>query len=225
MALVSLSPWPTEDADVTAAIACLKTVLPGNLTDDRIERLGQMAADRVERYAPNAPANTKSVAVELFCGYAAQINTGPIAKLNVGKLDLERRTNHSAVWNHCGAAGLLSEWKTRNGMIISGTSNDDDETEDTDMPRTQLAAIPLGETPVNLSSGLDDGDYQFQRSVTSDPEAIILYYFGDTASADEADYFTLGETEFVDFTVPGNVWARVLDTLTDREAAVAISTA
>ena len=224
MALVSLSPWPTEDADVLAAIACLKTVLPGNLTDDRIERLGQMAADRVERYAKHAPANTKSVAVEMFCGYVSQSNTGPINKLDVGNISIERRTNVAGMFRLSGAAGLLSEWKIRNAALIEGTYNGDDETEDTDMPRTQLASISLGETPTNLSSGLDDGDYQFQRSVTSDTEAVILYYFGENASVAEADYFTLSGDEYIDFTVPGNVWARVLDTLSDRTAAVAIST-
>ena len=116
MALVSLSPWPTEDADVLAAIACLKTVLPGNLTDDRIERLGQMAADRVERYAKHAPANTKSVAVEMFCGYVSQSNTGPVQQ------DGPHQDQHRAP-DKCTPRpgiicpvqpGLLSEWKTRN---------------------------------------------------------------------------------------------------------------
>ena len=81
------------------------------------------------------------------------------------------------------------------------------------MPRTQLAAI------ISLR-GDDQRIYHpaWMMGITSIPAVgtpptwrqLILYYFGVIASATaEADYFTLSGDEYVDFTVPGNVWAKV----------------
>ena len=55
--------------------------------------------------------------------------------------------------------------------------------------------------------------------------AVILYSFGDdSAPTNDGDYFTLNGLEYIEFTVPGNVWAKVLDTSQNYTAALAIST-
>ena len=224
MALVNLSPWPTTPVALQKATECLKQVLSSSLTDDRVQRFGSVAAAYVERYAPAAPANVRSIAVEMFSGYLSQAGTGPVTKIQLGNVDIERRINHAAAFRLCGAASMLSEWKVRNAGLITGTYTDVDAEED-DMTRTQLTAVDLSETAVNIISGLSDGDFEFQRSIVSDVNATILYSFGDdSAPANDADYFTLDGYEYVAFSVPGNVWAKVLDTTQDYTASLAIST-
>ena len=153
MALVDLSPWPTTPVALQKATECLKQVLSSSLSDDRVQRFGSVAAAYVEKYAPLAPDNVRSIAVEMFSGYLSQAGTGPVMKIHMGNVDIERRINHAAAFRLCGAASLLSEWKVRNAGLIEGTYTDDVVEED-DMTRTQLTAVDLSEVAVNIISGL-----------------------------------------------------------------------
>ena len=218
---VVLTPWPRLTSEVDAAVECLRQVLPDSLNDARIKRLGATASAHVERYANRAPQNVKDQAAELFAGYLSQARTGPVTKITLANLDIERMTNHAAMFRNCGAAALLSPWKIRRGGAIPGTYQ-----EGPVMSRTQLSSVDITETAVDITTGLDDDTtFEFQRSITSQSAAIILYAFaGATAPTDEGDYFTLSGDEYVPFTTPGEVWVKVADTSSDHTAAVAIST-
>ena len=115
---VTLSPWPTTPAAMEKAVNCLKQVLPANLDGPAIKRLGAMASEHVEGYAPGAPQCVRDQAVELFAGYIAQSRTGPINKLGLANVNIERSTNHAAAFRLCGAAGLLTRWKVRRAGAI-----------------------------------------------------------------------------------------------------------
>ena len=233
---VTLSPWPSTPVALQKATECLRQVLPAELDDTRIQRLGATAAAMVEQYAPMAPQPVRDQAVEMYAGYLVQARTGPITKLEVGNISMERQVNHAAAFRLCGAAGILTRWKVRRAGVIGVPVNEAAQQTSTPTPlpvpapqpatrRQQLAHIDLTETPVDITAGLDPGRYQFQRSIDSDAAAIILYAFGPSAPADEADYFTLDDAEIVEFTVPGDLWARVLDFDPDRLAKIALSTA
>ena len=94
------------------------------------------------------------------------------------------------------------------------------------MAKTQLPSVTITETATDIANGLDDDStFEFQRSITSPPAAIILYAFGGTsAPTSEGDYFTLSGDEYVPFVTPGNVWVKVADTTADLTATIAIST-
>ena len=68
MAVATLSPWPTTPAALTAARECLKTAL-GEDDDAAAQRLGSVAAELVERYAPAAPQPVKNEAVVRTAGW------------------------------------------------------------------------------------------------------------------------------------------------------------
>ena len=220
---VRLSPWPRLTSEVDSAVECLRQVLPDNLDDARIKRIGATASAHVERYAGRGtPQNCKDQATELFSGYLSQARTGPVTKIALGTFSTERMTNHAAMFRNSGAAALLAPWKIRRGGAIPGTFTKGAPA----MSRTQLASVDISETAVDITNGLDDDvTYEFQRSITSQASAIILYAFGaTTAPSDEADYFTLSGDEFVPFVTPGSVWVKVADTTSNYTAAVAIST-
>ena len=117
---MALSPWPTSPVALTNATTILRQVLPDGLDDARVQRLGKMAADRVESYSPGAPQNTKDTAVELYAGYINQARRGNLSKLNTGGIDLEFGTfNFAAAFRHSGAMALLSPYKVRRAGAIS----------------------------------------------------------------------------------------------------------
>ena len=219
---VALSPWPRLTSEIDRAVECLRQVLPDSLDDARIKRLGAVAAAHVERYASNAPQNVKDQSAEMYIGYMAESRGGPVTKISLRTIDIERQVNHAAMFRNCGAAGLLSPWKKRRGGAIPGTYKETEK-----MSRTQLPNVDITETAINIADGLDsDTSYEFQRSIESQIEAVILYAFGggDTAPANDADYHVLDGFEYVAFIGSDTVWCKVADTTSDRTAAVAIST-
>lgn len=122
-----LSPWPggsINDPDLAVrspvffATSCLKDAIQPGASDATIRRLGETAAAHVERYAPGAPQAVKNEAVIRFSSYMIQSNTGPITKLDVGRVNIERTTNHQAMFRLCCASGLLSHWKVRRAGAI-----------------------------------------------------------------------------------------------------------
>lgn len=116
---VTLSPWPTTPAALTAALACLRQVISES-DDERLGRLGAAASAHVERCAPDAPQAVKDQAVEMLAGYMAQAaRTGSTMKIDTGSVSIERTTNHAAMFRNSGAAGLLSPWKVRRAGAIS----------------------------------------------------------------------------------------------------------
>lgn len=128
MAIVSLSPWPASGNDLTTAISTLKDAIKPGAGNDEIERLGKVASDRVENYAPGAPDATRTEALILFAGYLIEtagnsfgalrdetIDAGPV------KLDYAYQANNGPAFRNCGAAGLLSPWKVRRaGLLKTG---------------------------------------------------------------------------------------------------------
>ena len=130
---IVLAPWPVgsiNDPDlavrspVVFATSYLKDLISPGASDATIRRLGETAAAHVERYAPSAPKAVKNEAVVRFAGYLIQSNTGPITKLDVGRVNIERTTNHAGMFRNSGAAGLLSSWKRRRAGLISGTHSE-----------------------------------------------------------------------------------------------------
>ena len=117
MALMDLSPWPTDgDASHRAARQLAESVRGAALTsggrenEDRAIALGMAASAMVERYAPNAPQILKNEAVIRFAGYLAQSDFGSIVQEDLGPQSVTYPTNHAAMFRNSGAAGLLTRW-------------------------------------------------------------------------------------------------------------------
>ena len=115
---MALSPWPTSPVALASATTILKQVLSGNLTDARVQQLGSTASAVVEDYAPSAPTAVRDQALEMYAGYLAQARTGPVTKIDAGKIMLERMTNHAGAFRLCGAAGLLGHWRIRRAGTV-----------------------------------------------------------------------------------------------------------
>ena len=125
MALRELSPWPDTPAALASATAVLKQVLPDNLSDERVQRLGAVASALVEDYAPGAPQNVRDQCTEMVAGYMAQVTNnafGAVVDDTVDladiKLDNAYQHNHGMMFRNCGAAAMLSPWKVRRGGAI-----------------------------------------------------------------------------------------------------------
>ena len=114
----ALSPWPstTLPSQRAAAIERLKQAIAGRAaeSDEIACSLGELAAARVEREAPDAPSAVRDECVIRYAGYLAQSDYGGIVREEVGGVRVvEYVTNHSNAWRNSGAAGLLSVWKKR----------------------------------------------------------------------------------------------------------------
>ena len=117
---MALSPWPTDTAEVTAAVARIQREAAGRAMRDAdgAAHLGQVAAALVEREAPAAPEAIKDEAVIRFAGYLAQADFATLRQETIGPLTREHVTNHGPAFRNCGAKGLLSPWKARRAGAI-----------------------------------------------------------------------------------------------------------
>lgn len=120
MALAVLSPWPTTPAATAAAVACLRAAIANEgEADEVIERIGAVAAERVERYAPGAPQPIRDEATIRFAGYLYGSDFGGIRKETIGPQEVEYIANHANAWRNSGAAALLAPWRVRRAGVIA----------------------------------------------------------------------------------------------------------
>ena len=116
---MALSLWPTTPAAQATATSTLKVAIADGMADDSIiQRVGSVAAERVEREVSNAPQAVRDEAVIRFAGYLYSADFGAIRKESIGPQDVEHVTNHSNAWKNSGAAALLSPWKIRRAGVI-----------------------------------------------------------------------------------------------------------
>ena len=116
---MALSPWPSSPAALALATSTLKDAISPGAADATIQRLGATAAGRVEKYAPGAPEAVKEQAVIQYAGYLIQSNPGPVTKIDVGAVNIEKQVNHAAAFRHSGAMALLSPYKARTAVAIA----------------------------------------------------------------------------------------------------------
>ena len=119
MAVAALSPWPTSQAALAAATACLKAEVYGqDLTDDRVKALGGAAAALVEAYAPDAPQAVKNEAVIRCAGWLTGQPSSNIRGEAAGELSIEYAPSMQSALRHSGAMALLTTWKVRRAGAI-----------------------------------------------------------------------------------------------------------
>ena len=70
---MALSPWPESQAEVDAAVAVLEAALPPGAP---AQRLGPVAAEMTEHFAPNAPESVKSESVIRISAWLFQRSPG-----------------------------------------------------------------------------------------------------------------------------------------------------
>ncbi len=121
MALAALSPWPATTATVAraAAVECLKAgIAADDLTDDRINAMGETVSALVERYAPDAPQAVKNEATIRAAGWLLESPSSGIRDERGGELSAGYSPSMTGCLRHSGAMGLLSPWKSRRGGSI-----------------------------------------------------------------------------------------------------------
>ena len=109
---VALSPWPAAPA---TAIVRLKAAVAGRAaeSDEAAAALGELAAARVEREAPEAPQAIRDEAVIRYAGYMAGADYGAIRAETIGPQSVDYKVSHGNAWRSCGAAGLLAPWRVQ----------------------------------------------------------------------------------------------------------------
>ena len=100
-----------------AARECLKTAL-GESDDAAAQRLGSVAAELVERYAPAAPQPVKNEAVIRTAGWLRDQPSVALRSEDVGPLSVSYATTHVSALRHSGAMALLSPFKVRRAGAI-----------------------------------------------------------------------------------------------------------
>ena len=118
MSAVTLAPWPTSSVALTNAIECLRQVLPDNLTDDQVARLGATAAELVENYSSNAPTAAKDTAVERCAGWLAEHPSASVRSEKVGDIETQYNSANLSALRHSGAMALLTMYKIRRAGAI-----------------------------------------------------------------------------------------------------------
>ena len=114
---VAMSPWPSSPVALTAATECLATAL-GEDDAATVQRLGSVAAELVQRYAPDAPAPVKNEAVIRCAGWLAGQPAAAIRSEKVGELGVDYVPSMLSALRHSGGQALLSGWKIRRGGSI-----------------------------------------------------------------------------------------------------------
>ena len=116
----ALSPWPTEVAAKSGAIARLREATGGrSKSDDATDALGMAASEMVEREAPGAPQPVKDEAVIRLAGYWAQSDFGGIeSETSVGDQAVHYFKPPASAFRYSGAKGMLSPWKVRRAGAI-----------------------------------------------------------------------------------------------------------
>lgn len=220
MAVIILSPWPSTADSVATAISALKDAVKPGASNAEIERLGLVSSVRVEQYAPGAPDVIRTEALIRYAGYLYEAGKSDFGATRGKSRDLgsgfpsvqnDNKTDHAVAFRHSGAAALLSPWKRRRAGAIGGAGSR--ATEQTTMPSQsqQLPPVTLSESPADIADGLSAGNYEFQMNAESNPSAVVLYSYGDTAPAGTSAYFTARAGDTVEFTVTTGtrLWARV----------------
>ena len=117
MAVAVLSPWPDTPAALTAATECLKTAL-GEDDDATAQRLGSVAAELVENFAPDAPQPVKNEATIRTAGWMHEQPAAAVRSETVGDISTSFAATHTSALRHSGAMALLSPWKVRRAGAI-----------------------------------------------------------------------------------------------------------
>ena len=118
MAVATLSPWPSTPAALTAATACLKAAIGPDLSDERVQAIGETAAALVENYAAGAPSPVKNEAVIRTGGYLAEQPGAAVRSESTGDVSTSFAATHVSALRHSGAMALLTGWKVRRAGLI-----------------------------------------------------------------------------------------------------------
>ena len=112
---MALSPWPTTPAALTIATAALRQA-SGIGDDTTAQRLGAVAAARVEHYAPMAPQPIKDEAVIRFAAYLSA-RPSVIRTLTAGPVVLDYAVSgYVRPFVNCGAKALLAPFVRRRAL-------------------------------------------------------------------------------------------------------------
>ena len=112
---MALSPWPSSPVALATATAALRAAT-GIRDDATAQRLGAVAAARVENYAPMAPQAIKNEGVIRFAGYLRQ-QPSVIRSLKAGSVELDYAVSGFVrPFVNCGAKGLLAPFVRRRAL-------------------------------------------------------------------------------------------------------------
>ena len=121
-AVQQLAPWPEDASGAMKATAELSKAIGGDgaQTDPVARRLGPVAAEIVQNFAPDAPSSVKNEGTIRLCGYLAASELhgyGTLQSDTVGQLASTYRYSSDA-FRRCGAMALLSPYRPRGGCVF-----------------------------------------------------------------------------------------------------------
>ena len=90
----------------------------GTLTDTDATRLGSMAAELVERYAPDAPSGVKLEAAMRCLGWWTQSPAWPISSRKLGETSVDYALHKLNPVVHSGASTILSPFRTNSMGVV-----------------------------------------------------------------------------------------------------------
>lgn len=112
---MALSPWPTSPVALATATAALRAAT-GIRDDATAQRLGAVAAARVESFAPMAPQAIKNESVIRFAGFLRQ-QPSVIRTLTAGSVQLDYAVSgFTRPFVNCGSKALLAPFVRRRAL-------------------------------------------------------------------------------------------------------------
>ena len=118
MAAVILSPYPNAGTQGrTAARECIKAALEIDLTDERVDALGQMAGDLIEQYASAAPQSLKNESALRLIGRAVEMPSASRREGQIGDVSAAYAPSMTGMLHHSGCKSLLAPWRQRRAGV------------------------------------------------------------------------------------------------------------
>ena len=114
---MALSPWPTDTAEIAAAVEVLRSQ-SGNAEDAVLTQKGKTAAELIEEYAPGAPQSIKDEAAIRCVGWLLYQQPDGVAEESIGPRSVKYQMGSKAALRNSGAMGLLTRYKVRRAGAV-----------------------------------------------------------------------------------------------------------
>ena len=122
---MALVPFPAASATATlqTATTALKQALQGvdgGMEDTDLHRLARTVSARIQKYAPDAPADVKDEALVRAVAWLTQsFGIGAVQSETAGRKTLQYDLRAAPGWfRHSQAMSLLSPWRVRNAGLV-----------------------------------------------------------------------------------------------------------
>ena len=108
-------PWPSAPAtaEYTAAGGALGLATTTVVEKSKVSSIMSLLSDRIEKFAPEAPAGAKAEAARRYHGYLANSSLDDATEISTDGLNVKFQFENTRAFRLSGAIGVLSPYRVR----------------------------------------------------------------------------------------------------------------